>query len=236
MTVIEEIDIMEKEIKDKLLQLADDEYRQFASALLPNTKNILGVRLPYLRKLAREIARSDWRQYLSVNRNEYFEEIMLQGMVIGCIKADTEEILQYVAAYVPRIDNWSVCDSFCAGLKFTKSNKKAVWEFLQPYFGSNEEFDIRFAVVMLLNYFIEPDYIGSVLQILNNIRHEGYYVKMAVAWAVSICYIELPGETEVLLRNNSLDDFTFNKALQKIIESYRVGAENKLFIRSLKRK
>ncbi|MNP61916.1 hypothetical protein D3C76_1571480 [compost metagenome] len=89
---------------------------------------------------------------------------------------------------------------------------------------------------MLLNFFVDEEYIDEVLRLLNRIEHKGYYVKMAVAWAVSICFIKLPGQTMVLLRNNTLDDFTFNKVLQKITESYRVDQETKMRIRGMKRK
>lgn len=227
---------MDNTIRDKLMELADEEYKKFSSALLPNIDNILGVRLPQLRQLAKEIAKSDWRNFLSKAEGEYFEEMMLQGMVIGYVRADIEESLLYVADFVPKIDNWSVCDSFCVGLKFTKKHLESVWQFLQPYFASDQEYEIRFAVVMIINYFVEPDYIDQVLKILNDINHDGYYAKMAIAWAVSICYIKLPEPTMSFLKNNSLDDFTYNKALQKITESYRIDQETKALIRSMKRK
>ncbi|OAB41612.1 DNA alkylation repair protein [Paenibacillus glacialis] len=227
---------METTIREQLLELVDEKYQKFSSALIPNTNNILGVRLPELRKVAKSIAKGDWRSYLEHAETEYFEEIMVQGMVIGYVKADIKEILLYVAAFVPKIDNWSVCDSVSIGLKFTKKNMKQVWDFLQPYLASDKEYEIRFGVVMLLNYYIDEEYISLVLQTLDNINHEGYYVKMAVAWAISICYIKLPQPTMIYLTSNSLDDFTYNKSLQKITESFRVDQDTKQIIRSMKRK
>jgi 3-methyladenine DNA glycosylase AlkD len=227
---------VDKTIKEQLLELAEEEYRKFSAALIPNINHVLGVRLPELRKLAKKMARGDWRAYLEHAESEYFEEVMLQGMVIGYLKTDVEEILRYVADFVPKIDNWSVCDSFCTGLKFTITNKKQVWDFLQPYLLSENEYEIRFAVVMLLDYYIEEEYISRALQLLDKSKHEGYYVKMAVAWAVSICYVKLPESTMPYLKSNSLDDFTYNKALQKITESFRVDQETKKMIRCMKRK
>ncbi len=230
-------------IKEQLFHLADEKYRQFQSGLCPNTDGIIGVRLPILRKLAKEIAKGDWREYLNYANNQYrnansqyFEEVMLTGMVIGYVKADKEEILKYVADFVPQIDNWAVCDSFCTGLKFTKVNKSRVWEFIQPYLFSEEEFQIRFGVVMLLNYYIEADYIDRVLDILNRIKHEGYYVKMAVAWAISMCFVKYEIETMSFLEKNELEDFTYNKAIQKIIESLQVDQETKEILKKMKRK
>lgn len=227
---------MENNYRQQIFELIDEDYQKFASKLIPTIDNVLGVRLPALRKIAKEIAKSDWRTYLETTESEYFEEVMLQGMVLGYVKADIEEILSYITAFVPKIDNWSVCDSFCIGLKFTKVNQERVWEYLQPYLSSEKEYEIRFGVVMLLNYYIDDAYIDKVLQSLDRIKHEGYYVKMAVAWAISICYVKLPELTMSYLNKNTLDDFTYNKALQKITESYRVDKETKEQIRSMKRK
>lgn len=226
---------MEQSIKEQLLNLADEEYQKFATALIPTINNVIGVRLPELRKLARTIAKGDWRTFLAQAESDYFEEVMLQGMVLGYVKTDIEEILRYVADFIPKIDNWSVCDSFCISLKFTLKNKERVWDFIVPYLLSDEEYEIRFAVVMMLNFFIEEAYINRILSLLDKVSHEGYYAKMAVSWALSICYIKLPEPTMSYLLSNTLDDFTYNKALQKITESYRVGQETKTMIRGMKR-
>lgn len=223
-------------IKKQLEALAEDEYRIFSSGLLPNTDNVLGVRLPLLRKIARQLSKGDWRDYLQTAQDDSFEEIMLQGMVIGYIKCPAEERFFYIQNFVAKIDNWSVCDSFCTGLKFTKENTERVWEFLAPYLHSEREFDIRFAVVMLLFYYIDETHLDKVLDILDAVRHQGYYAKMAVAWAVSICYIRFPARTMIYLNNNHLDDFTYNKALQKITESLQVDNETKKQLRAMKRK
>lgn len=226
---------MDKTIKEQLVELADADYQKFSAALLPTIDNVIGVRLPELRKLAKTIAKRDWRAYLEHAESDYFEEVMLQGMVLGYVKADLEEILHYITDFIPKIDNWSVCDSFCTGLKFTLKNKEQMWDFIVPYLLSEKEYEIRFAVVMMLNFFIEGAYINRILQLLDKVRHEGYYVKMAVSWALSMCYVKMPAATIDYLRTNTLDDFTYNKALQKITESYRVDPETKKMIRGMKR-
>lgn len=223
-------------IREQIFQLADEEYQKFQSGLCPGKDNIVGVRLPLLRKLAKELAKGDWREYMKVAQDEYYEEVMLQGMVLGYVKDDIEEVLSYIEDFIPKIDNWSVCDSFCIGLKFTKLNRSRVWDFLQPYLSSKQEFEMRFGIVMLLNFYLEENYIDRVFILLDRAKHEGYYVKMAVAWAISICYIKFPEKTMEYLKNNTLDDFTYNKGLQKITESLRVDKETKALIRSMKRR
>lgn len=227
---------MENEIRKKIFELADDKYKEFHSGLCPNTNNIVGVRVPILRNYAKEIAKGDFRKYLKEAQEEYYEEIMLQGMVIGLAKMHCAERLDYISKFVPKIDNWAVCDVTCAGLKFTKKNLDAVWDFIQIYFHSNKEFELRFGIVMLLDFYITDEYIDKVIQILDSIKHEGYYVKMAIAWTISVAYVKFPNKIMNYLKDNTLDDFTYNKALQKIIESYRVTEEDKKSIRKMKRK
>ncbi|WIV20021.1 DNA alkylation repair protein [Paenibacillus polygoni] len=227
---------MEKTLKEQLLELSDKEYQRFSSALIPNVNHVIGVRLPVLRKIAKNMAKENWKEYFEQTEKEWFEEDMLHGMIIGYYKADIDEILHQVAAFVPKIDNWSVCDSFCSGLKVTLLYKERVWEFLQPYMESEKEYELRFAIVMMLTYYVDDQYLDAVLERLDQIQHEGYYVKMAVAWAISICFIKKPEKTMTYLQSNSLDKVTYNKALQKITESNRVRPEVKKIIRSMKRK
>lgn len=141
-----------------------------------------------------------------------------------------------MAAFVPQIRNWSVCDSFCAAQKWVGRHREAVWDFLQPYIRSDEEFSVRFAAVMLLDHLITGDYIGRVLEALDSMSPAGYYAQMAIAWAVSIAYVKFPEETGSYLRRCRLDDFTYNKALQKAVESRRVSDEDKVRLRAMKRK
>lgn len=225
-----------EEIRQELIKLADDKYRSFHSNLCPGVENILGVRLPLLRKIAKSLSKEeDYYNYLNNGDTKYYEEIMIEGLIIGYLKTDNENRFNYIKNFIPKIDNWAICDSFCNNLKFTKKNINEVWNFILPYTSSENEFDIRFAIVMMLNFYIIEDYIDDVLNTLNNINHDGYYVKMAVAWAVSYAYIDFPQKTLAFLKNNNLDNFTYNKSLQKIIESTRVSKEDKDLMRSLKK-
>ncbi|MFC3799609.1 DNA alkylation repair protein [Cohnella sp. GCM10012308] len=222
-------------VREQLEALAEPGYQKFASSLIPNIDNLIGVRLPALRRIALAAARDDWRAWLEAAGNDVFEEIMLQAMIIGYAGMEPEERLRYIADFVPKIDNWSVCDRFCLGLKFARGNQAAVWAFIQPYLKSAREYDIRFDVVMMLEHFIDEVHVDEVLRLLDGVSHEGYYVKMAVAWAVSMCYVKFPERTEAYLADCGLDDFTFNKSLQKIVESYRVEADAKQRIRGMRR-
>ena len=141
----------------------------------------------------------------------------------------------YLKKYVPIINNWGICDCCCSTWKFMKKDQAYWFTFLDPYLKSENEFEVRFAIVSLLDHFINNTYLERLLQVFEKVKHEGYYVKMAVAWAVSICYIKYPQETVEYLKKNTLDDFTHNKAIQKIRESYRVSEEEKENLLCLKR-
>ena len=226
-------------IKENLLQLAENGNKKFTESLHPGIENVLGIRIPALRRLGAQIAKDDWESYLQTADTYYMEERMLQGMVISNLKMkDIEAYLSLVARFVTIINSWSVCDTFdfYGKQRFVDKNKKKVWLFLENWMKSDKEYEIRFGVVMAMAHYIDEEYINNVLQWMDRISHEGYYVKMAVAWALSVCYVKFPQKTVNYLKENHLDDFTYNKALQKIIESYRVSTEDKEIIRSMKRK
>lgn len=234
---IQKDNIQEDNIRKTLEELADPDFQKFTSSLIPTLpgEKILGVRLPEIRKLAKELAKGDWQQYLAQAKDDSYEEILLQGVLIGNIQAPLTEMLEYIRKFLPKIDNWSTCDSFCAGLKLAKTYPEEIWDFIQPYFQAEEEYQVRFAVVMLLDYYVEESYRDAALQLLERVRHEGYYVKMAVAWAISKFYIHFPESVTAFLRKSSLDDVTYNKALQKILESRAVDAGKKEEIRRMKK-
>lgn len=227
---------MKQKIKEKLFTLSDKKFHDFHSALCPGTNNIIGIRVPVLRDYAKEIYKEkDWKKTIKEIDNEYYEEIMLQGMLIGQSKDDINIIIRYVEDYVPKIDNWAICDTFCAGLKITKKYKKEMWKVVKKYLKSKNEFEIRFAVVMILNYYIGDEYLQEIYKMLGNIKNEDYYVKMAVAWAISVCLIKYYDETIAYLKNANINDWTYNKAIQKAIESYRISDERKEELRKMKR-
>lgn len=196
---------------------------------------MLGVRIPVLRALAKEIAKGDWRAYLAEASDETFEETMLQGLVTGAARMAFEEQLERMAAYARKITDWSLCDSPCTGFKFVRKRREEAWLFLQPYLQSGEEFAQRFAVVMLLAHFVTDDFIGRVLEACARLRPAGYYAMMGVAWAVSVCYVKYPDETAGLLMGGRLDDETQNMAVRKISDSFRVSEESKRRARAWRR-
>ncbi|HFL3585629.1 TPA: DNA alkylation repair protein [Clostridioides difficile] len=224
------------ELLEYMMSIQDIKYRDFNKKLIPGTENIIGIRVPNLRKLSKEISQGNWKEFLEVAEDTYYEEVRLQGMVIGNINSNFEETLYYVKRFIPKINNWSVCDGFCSDLKSMKKYKENMYDILKKYVYSKNPWEIRFALVMFLIYYVDDKHIKEIFEYCNNIQSEEYYVKMGMAWLLSICFIKCEEETFLYIKNNNLDDFTYNKMLQKIIESNRVDLEKKNIIRSMKRK
>lgn len=221
-------------IRKELFQLAEPEYQKFHSGLLPGVDHILGVRVPKLRVLARKVARADWRAYVRVEPETY-EECMIQGMAIGYASMSVKERMKFLDLFVPRINNWAVCDCCTSTYKFMSEHLDQWYDYLLKQLSAGTEYRIRFAVVALMDYYVNDEWIDDVLRIYSSIEHEGYYVKMAVAWGVSVCYIRYPEKTGLLLSDNRLDVFTHNKAIQKIRESRRISREEKERVNGWKR-
>ena len=222
----------------KLTELSEKKFKKFNDSLIPNVEiNSIGVRTPYLRKTAKEILRDDYMGFIEFCKDDKIHEIiMLRAMVIAQAKCDFSEKLKLAADFVPKINNWAVCDIFCGDFKDAKNHLPKTFEFLQKYINSKKEYEIRFGAVMLLDYFLNNEYIDEVLKIYGGIKHEGYYVKMAVAWGISIAFIKQREKTLAFLKNNNLDDFTFNKSIQKIRESFRVSPEDKVMLFEMRKK
>lgn len=222
-------------IREELFKKQDLKYKEFHSSLCPNVDKIIGVRVPQLRAMAKEIAGKDYVQFFKEIKDEYYEELLLQGLVIGYVKISIEETFKYLKEFVPKINSWAVCDTTCSNLKITKKNMKEMWNFLEQYINSDKEYEIRFALVMYLNYYLTEDYIDKILEKVDKIINKEYYVQMAIAWLLSFAYIEQKEKTEKYLMKNNLDKFTQNKSIQKICESFRVSDSEKKRLRQYKK-
>ena len=230
--------------RNTLIELREEDYCQFTMGLLPNMSatRFLGIRIPILRKIAKEILRGDYHDYISqcisrhnLRREEvYFEETMIFGFVIASMK-DIEEVMRLTSYYVTLIDNWSICDSFCISLKGIKENQEYCIPYIRTWLNQGKEFTVRAACVMLLNFYICDEYIDEVLERMVLLQSEDYYVNMAIAWNLSMCYISYPEKTLKAFESGRMNDFTYNKTLQKICESNQVSKEEKARVRLLRR-
>ena len=234
---------IEDYVKNKLNKNIDLKYKEFTKNLCDTSYHTLGVRLPILRSISKEVALSkeflanDKEEYMKIQKNDTFEEVMIKGFLIEYVKEfEFDKKLKLFENFIPYIDNWSVCDSVITTLKFIKKDRKKVWKFLDKYFKSEKEFYLRAAIVVSMDYFIVDEYIDLVLDKYKEIVLKDYYVKMALAWSLSMIYINYKEKVLDFLNSNNLDNFTHNKSIQKMIESYKVSEEDKNYLKRLKKK
>ena len=231
-------------VKNEINKNIDLKYKEFSNKLCISKYQMLGVRIPVLKNIAKEVSKSE--EFTINKKCEYitgikdscsFEEIMIKGFLIEYIKElDTQNRLNILQQYVSYIDNWSVCDSVCANLKFVNKNKKVIFEFLKQYLKSDKEFYQRFVIVILMDYYINDDYIDKVLNIYKNLKLNGYYAKMSLAWAISKVYIYYKDKALEFLQIEKIDTFIYNKSISKICDSLRVSKREKEILRKMYRK
>lgn len=215
-------------IEQKLKQNIDEKYKLFSQSLLPNVNNILGVRIPILRKIAKELYKNKDFNFLN-NKPTSHEECLLQAMVIGLAKNIT-----LIEPFIHKITNWAICDTFCADLKITKTHKREVYKIIKKYIKSKKEYELRFSYVMLLNYYVEEDYLTDIFKYLNSFKSKDYYAQMAAAWLICVCCTKFPLQTINFLKITKIDDFTYKKAIQKIQDAYKINKEVKNICKKLK--
>lgn len=230
-------------IRKELFTYRDSQYAKFNKKLCQDTsKEIIGIRIPVLRKIAKEFVNNgDWENYLTkvidVYEDKYFEEVIFQGLLIGYAKIDLNKKLKYIKAFIPKIDSWAISDTVIPTFKFKACELEKVWEFTLSYTKSDKEFEIRFAVIMMLNYFLTEEYVDKVIVQLDKIKTDKYYAQMAIAWTLAEIGIKFYSKAMVYLNGeNGLDKFTYNKTLQKMIESYRIDDSTKSLLRQMKKK
>ena len=215
-----------EEIRTRLHAMAEPRMQAFCSSLLPGIRNILGVRIPRLRLLAQELAKNGDTTLLHTQEApQSMEETMLRGMLPGYLPKNIglEERLALLRAFVPTIDNWSVCDSCCATYKFVRADAERTWEFLSPYLSSEAEYEARFGIVMLINHFVKNEvWAEHVLEALHRVRATQYYATMAAGWCLCELYLQhryLAHRTPA--PHSTLRADIADVALRKIRESHR---------------
>lgn len=217
----------------------DEKYAVFNASIVPDAnERMLGVRVPVLRGLSREIIRSDdWRDFLDATRGRPVYELrMLHAMVLGGAKCDIGEKLALVEAFLPHIENWSVCDALCTSFKPRKGESEALFPFVCQCARSDIEYRKRFGLVMMMSYFHDAPYLPTVMAIYRDFKHDGYYARMGAAWGLATLWLYAREDALSILTENLWDDFTHNKAIQKLKESYRVSDQDKALAQALRRK
>ncbi|MEE3450192.1 MAG: DNA alkylation repair protein [Acutalibacteraceae bacterium] len=218
-----------------LQSFADEKYKKFHSGIVKNTAcDIIGIRLPELRKIAKEILKGSPEQFLNVCGNSYIEEAMLRGLVTAQFKGSFDEVCARVDLFIPYIDNWAVCDTFCNSFKQIKKFETEFFDHMNVYLDSENPWAQRTAFVLMLNYYLKDEYIDRVESFVLSNKSDEYYVQMGKAWLLSEIYLNDSQRVEKMLKNGLLDTKTHNMTIQKCVDSLRVSGSDKKALKALR--
>ena len=219
-----------------LITQKDEKYKKFHSSLVLNSKyEMIGIRVPIMRKIAKEIAKTNIEEFLKYAQNNYYEEIMIQGLVISHIK-DEKIFNKYFKEYINKIDNWALCDTFCSSIKIVEKHEDKYFKEAVKMSLNKKEFISRIGLVMILDHFMNQKNLETIFDTLNKIESEKFYINMAEAWLICEMYIKFPKEAKIFIQKNNLNKFTHNKAISKIHDSYRVSKDEKEYLSTLRQK
>ena len=222
-------------IREKLFELKDDKYKLFSSKLVPNrdSDSIIGVRMPDIRKLAKEIKDMEYSNtFLNELPHKYLEEDILHGVLLGIKCNDIDILLKELDKFLVYVDNWMVTDTI--NPKIFKKYPDIVYNKIKEWISSNNEYMIRFGIVSLLQFYLDNNFKKEELKLVMNVKYETYYVNMTKAWFYSFALIKQWDSTISLFEKHKLDKWVHNKSIQKAIESYRISDERKEILRKLK--
>ena len=224
------------DITQKLMDMQDIKYRDFTSSLIPNVakENMIGIRLPGVKKLAKELYKSEeYKDFINMLPHTYFEEYHLHSYILSEIK-DFDAFVYEIEKFLPYIDNWSVCDSLRSRC-FVKNKEKALI-YIKTWLESNHTYTKRFAIEMLMVHYLGDDFAPEYLELVSKVQGEDYYLKMMVAWYFATALAKQYDATLPYIQNHLIQDkWTHNKAIQKALESYRVSEDKKALLKTLKR-
>ena len=226
--------MLTKEIQKSLFELQDEKYRDFQSKLIPtvDSKKMIGVRTPELRKYAKELLKKEELQsFLNELPHSYFDEDQLHAFIISGMK-DYEKCMEELERFLPYVNNWATCDQMSP--KVFKKHKKELAEKIKIWIHSDETYTIRFGIGMLMEHFLDEDFDPAYPEMVTLLRSDEYYVNMMIAWYFATALAKQYDKALPYMEKHRLDDWTHNKAIQKAVESYRITEEQKKYLKSLK--
>ncbi len=221
-------------IREELFKLQDGKYREFHTRLIPtvNHERIIGVRVPMLRKLVKDFAKTPGVEaFLKELPHKYYEEDLVHVLLIGEIK-DFDDAIEARERFLPCIDNWAVCDVpmpkvFCR-------NKERLLPYVEKWLTSKHAYTVRYGIKVLMDLFLDDDFDIKYPEMVSCIKSDEYYVNMMIAWYFATALAKQYDAVLPHIKERKLEPWTHNKTIQKTVESYRIDAETKNYLKTLK--
>ena len=222
-------------ITKDLLSKKDEKYREFHKKLVPDTKyEIIGVRVPEIRKIVKNTVSNEEIYSFLRSEHRYYEEYMAHGLIIAEKIKDIDEMYAILSDYLPKIDNWAICDTVAASLKKAAKNKELLLKNVKIWIKSTDVYTVRFAVVCLLTYFTDKEHTDNTIKIVSTIKTDEYYINMAIAWLYSVILVKNYDGIISLLESRALPQFIQNKTIDKARDSFRIDGTKKEYLKTLK--
>ena len=208
--------------------MADEEYKNFSSKLMPtvNKEKVLGVRIPALRKLAKEL--ESYEEFLNNLPHTYFEEDNLHAFLIEREK-EFDKCIEKLDAFLPYVDNWATCDSMKP--KVLKKEPEKLISYIKKWLKSNETYRVRYAINLLMSFYLDENFKEEYLKRVADVKSDEYYINMMRAWYFATALAKKWESTIPYIENNLLDKWTHKKTIRKAIESFRISKEQKEYLR-----
>lgn len=221
-----------------LVSIGEEEYRDFCSKITPDLGSAIGIRMPILKNIGKKLSKnSNIEEMIELlNREDYYEVKLLQGMLIGKLDPGNVNIFTYIDEYILRINNWALCDSFISSLRqLVLKNKEEFYRRVKLNIQSENPWEVRFGLIILNCYFNSEKYIDDILSYVIEAERDHYYVKMGIAWLISTIYFTDKTKVKSFLQTTHMDKWCVNKSIQKICESLKASGEEKIDLKKLKR-
>ena len=229
-----------KELRLKLAELADDEYREFSMKGIPSERPFIGVRIPLIREAVAKVPNERLAEFIAVEPVA-IEEVLARGMMI-CrlpykeIVASRDELHgeSWFDSQIACIDNWCTCDIFCSEVcrKLGKNREEFLETKVDGLFDAKNEFAVRAGLVILKCGYVSEDYLAMIFDRVERLAdRKEYYIRMAIAWLIAECFIKYSEITLTYMNVSGLPKWTYNKTISKICDSYRVDEETKEMLR-----
>lgn len=225
--------MLTEDIRKELFENRDEKFQSFQARLIPNIpgESIIGVRTPLLRKMAKRLYAEGAEDFLADVPHKYFEENQLHFFILSHIK-DYDSCVSRVEEFLPYVDNWATCDQ--GSFPIFAKHKEQILEKIKVWIGSEHTYTVRFAVKLLMQFFLDGDFKDEYAEMAAGVRHEDYYVKMMVAWYFATALAKQYDRIIPFFEERRLDPTVHRKAIQKAVESYRISDERTSYLKSLK--
>ena len=225
---------LEEKIRGQLFEMQDLGYKAFHEKLIPTVEpdRVIGVRIPELRKFAKQFSRTlEAKEYLQILPHYYYEENNLHAFLIENIRV-YEEAMEHTEKFLPFIDNWATCDSFSP--KVFRRHPKEVYEKVKLWISSDKTYTIRYGIGILMGNYLDEQFQPEMAELVAGVVSDEYYVNMMCAWYMATALAKQEETILPYLTEHRLSTWVHNKTIQKAVESRRITPEMKQYLKKLK--